>query len=641
MAIKRVRVRLVALAACGALAVGGLGSAAAVSRPAPGPHWVAVQAAHHADQQPFRSQLLRDRYLITFNPGTSNDEVGTALRHAEAAGGEAYYRYSRAVKGFAASLTPEALRRLHTDPSVASIEPDATISVAASEPNPPSWGLDRIDQHALPLDNDYTYAETGKGVTAYIIDTGIRSTHQDLVGRVLPGYDIVDDGYGTEDCNGHGTHVSGTVGGTTYGVAKQVNLVPVRVLDCDGTGTISGVVKGVDWVTAHHAGLSVANMSLGGVTSDTLDAAVANSIAHGVNYVVAAGNDDDEACSYSPGRVPDVITVGATGRTDSRAEFSNYGQCVDLWAPGEDIVSDWGTGDSDISTLSGTSMASPHVAGVVAQYLQANPDATPARVQAAIVGATSSNVLSGLNDGSPNRMLFSLLPALLSGHGPTINPPLMVLGPATATAGAAAPVRVLLGAGTNPAEAIKSYELQRSDDGGRTWQDVPLPQPLARSVVTTAATRTVVLRARAIDPAGHAGPWATGPSAQFTLSDHTVGTAYAPTARWWNVSVPDAQNGKLEMSGDDGATATFTFTGTQFAWIADASSSRGQAAVLIDGVQRAVVDLYSLTPGAQRVAYLGTGLAPGPHTVTIKVLHRKNTASSGYLVGVDGWATAG
>jgi hypothetical protein len=262
-------------------------------------------------------------------------------------------------------------------------------------------------------------------------------------------------------------------------------------------------------------------------------------------------------------------------------------------------------------------------------------------VHAAIVGATSPNVLSGLGDGSPNRMLFSVLPDLLSGNGPTILPPLMVLGPAAATSGAAAPVRILLGAGTNPAEAIKSYELQRSDDGGRTWQDIPMPAPLAHSVVTTMGTRAVLLRARGIDPDGHAGPWATGPRAQFTLADHGTGTAYAPSGGWLDVNVPDAQDGKLAMSSDDGATATFTFTGTQIAWIADESSARGQAAVFIDGVQKAIVDLYSATAGAQRVEYLGTGLAPGSHTVTIKVLHRKNAASTGYLVGVDGWASAG
>jgi aqualysin 1 len=246
-------------------------------------------------------------------------------------------------------------------------------------------------------------------VTAYVIDTGIRATHSQFAGRVTSGYSSIADGRGTADCNGHGTHVAGTIGSTTYGVAKGVTLVPVRVLDCNGSGTTSGVIAGVDWVTAHRSGPSVANMSLGGGISDALDAAVNRAITAGVTFAVAAGNSNTNACSASPARVPAAVTVGATASDDSRASYSNYGSCLDLFAPGSGITSTWYTSDAATSTISGTSMATPHVAGVAALYLEANRTASPAAVRDALVAATTGSLVRNPGTGSPNRLLYSRL----------------------------------------------------------------------------------------------------------------------------------------------------------------------------------------------------------------------------------------
>jgi subtilisin family serine protease len=283
------------------------------------------------------------------------------------------------------------------------VEPDRVIALDTTQNNA-TWGLDRVDQRALPLSTTYTYDSTGAGVTAYIIDTGIRFSHNEFGGRASSGYDAVDGGT-ADDCNGHGTHVAGTVGGNTYGVAKGVSLVAVRVLNCSGSGTTSGVIAGINWVTSNHTARAVANMSLGGGASTALDTAVTNSIAAGVVYGVAAGNETANACNGSPARVPNAITVGATASSDARASFSNFGTCVDIFAPGQSITSSWYTSDTATNTISGTSMATPHVVGAAARLLQGT-SLTPQQVRDTMVGNATPNVVSNPGTGSPNRLLY-------------------------------------------------------------------------------------------------------------------------------------------------------------------------------------------------------------------------------------------
>jgi subtilisin family serine protease len=281
-----------------------------------------------------------------------------------------------------------------------------------TQDGPASWGLDRIDQRRLPLDESYSPEGGGSGATAYVIDTGIRASHEDFGGRARSGYDFVDDDANAADCHGHGTHVAGTVGGTDYGVAKGADVVGVRVLDCRGSGTTSQVVAGIDWVTEHAARPAVANLSLGGGPDGVLDDAVRRSIDSGVTYSIAAGNGNllgwpQDACGTSPARVPEAITVGATDRDDARASFSNTGSCVDLFAPGVDIISASIGSDSATDTLSGTSMAAPHVTGVAALYLAGHPSAGPAQVRDAVVNAATDGAVGDPRAGSPDRLLHS------------------------------------------------------------------------------------------------------------------------------------------------------------------------------------------------------------------------------------------
>jgi len=329
--------------------------------------------------------------------------VGAAARF----GGRIEHFYETALTGYSICLPEKAAQLLADEPSVELVEQDQVMSTVATQSGA-TWGIDRIDQRNLPLSGTYTYNFNGAGVHAYIIDTGIRATHQQFGGRVSGGFTAINDGNGTNDCNGHGTHVSGTVGSATYGVAKGVSLHPVRVLDCTGSGSTSGVIAGVNWVTQNRVLPAVANMSLGGGVSSALDTAVANSIASGVTYAIAAGNSNANACNSSPARVATALTVGSTTTTDARSSFSNFGTCVDVFAPGSSITSTWNTSDTATNTISGTSMATPHVAGVAALYLSQFGNQSAAAVAAGIVGNATTGVVGNPGTGSPNRLLFSL-----------------------------------------------------------------------------------------------------------------------------------------------------------------------------------------------------------------------------------------
>jgi subtilisin family serine protease len=359
---------------------------------------------------PVAGALIEDSYIVVLKDSdVAKAEVkGTASSLVQKYGGEVRRSYTNAVRGFSASMSPGQAKKLEADPSVAYVEQNRVMTASDTQSPVPSWGLDRIDQAGLPLDDSYTYESSGSGVTAYIVDTGILTTHEDFGGRAVSGTDTVDGDDDATDCAGHGTHVAGTVGGSAYGVAKDVSLVAVRVLDCGGSGSFDGVIAGIDWVTAdHQAGEpAVANMSLGGGFSQAVNDAVSAAVADGVTFALAAGNDSGaDACDGSPSSTPEAITVGATEDTDARASYSNIGTCVDIFAPGSGITSAWYTGDTDSNTISGTSMATPHVAGAAALVLSGDPAATPAEVGDALTGAAVPDVVTDPGTGSPNLLL--------------------------------------------------------------------------------------------------------------------------------------------------------------------------------------------------------------------------------------------
>jgi subtilisin family serine protease len=340
---------------------------------------------------------IKDAYIITLKDGATGSR-SLAARFGATVNADL-------ATGFTATLSEKAAKRLAADPAVAGVEQDRHVALtAAATQTGATWGLDRIDQPNLPLTGAFTAPNTASNVTAYIVDTGVRLTHSEFAGRATSGYDFIDRDNDATDCQGHGTHVAGTVAGTTYGVAKAAKIVAVRVLDCNGSGSYSAIIAGVDWVTKNAHKPAVVNMSLGGTASAALDAAVKKSIAAGITYAVAAGNENKNACTVSPARAADAITVGATDSNDRRASFSNYGSCVDLFAPGVGILSSTKNSNTSSGKMSGTSMATPHVAGAIAVYLSSHPTATPAQVRDALVNSATANKVTDPK-GSPNKLL--------------------------------------------------------------------------------------------------------------------------------------------------------------------------------------------------------------------------------------------
>ncbi|NUT91924.1 MAG: S8 family peptidase [Saccharothrix sp.] len=349
---------------------------------------------------------VKDAYIVVLKDSAvdARRTPDKASELARAHGGTLKLTYTAALRGFSVQLSEAQARKLAADPAVDYVEQDGIATATGTQDNP-TWGLDRIDQKNLPLDKKYTYPGTASNVTAYVVDTGIHKAHSDFGGRAVDGYDFIDNDSVAQDCNGHGTHVAGTIGSGTYGVAKGVKLVGVRVLNCQGQGEWSQVIGGIDWVAKNAVKPAVANMSLGGGADSSVDDAVRRAVAAGVTFAVAAGNDNKDACSTSPARTPEAITVNATDSSDTRSTFSNYGSCTDIFAPGTSITSTWNNGSTN--TISGTSMATPHVAGTAALYLSANTSATPAQVSKALTDNATAGVVKNAGSGSPNKLLYT------------------------------------------------------------------------------------------------------------------------------------------------------------------------------------------------------------------------------------------
>ncbi|HVE27243.1 MAG TPA: S8 family serine peptidase, partial [Sporichthya sp.] len=465
------------------------------------------------------------RYIVSFTQSATADQVADARDRAVAEGAQILYDYDTALSGFAALLPDAARSGLQSDPAVAEVEPDEVMSIDSvgnATQDGVTGGLDRIDQRSARLDDEFHYTSTGAGVTAYVVDTGVYAGHSEFSGRVQTGKSFTGSP-ATADCGeGHGTHVAGLIGGEHYGVAKDVTIVPVKVFSCTGSASVSTVIAGIEWATEDHqrrGGPAVLNLSAGVEKSmgAGLELAAANAIKAGITFVTAAGNEGADACAQSPARLGPAITVGAVTGSDRMAGFSNSGECVDLFAPGVNVVSA-GIGSPTATAMKdGTSMAAPYVTGVVAAFLERAPDAGPATVRSALMKATTRDLIRGLTPGSPNKLLFNRLK--VTNKAPTVSPPAVAVpGVGRAIGTGTVPIRVSW-KGSDPDGSVRSFQLQRSTDGGKHWSTVPLAGPAASSITLNQRPDAQLrFRVRATDNHGKRSSFATGRKLRLVLA---------------------------------------------------------------------------------------------------------------------------
>ncbi len=522
-----------------------------------------IRLAPLMEKQP-GGKYIDGAYIVVFNDDVKETEVdGESDRICKERKTKKNRSFKYALKGFTVNLSAVEIEEVRKDPRVKYIEQDQVVTIVATQ-SPATWGLDRIDQPGLPLNGSYTYNSNGSTVDAYIFDTGIKLDHVEFNGRVSAGYNSVTIGASANDGNGHGTHVAGTVGGTTYGVAKQISLIPVKVLGDNGSGTNAGVVAGIDWAVQHHTTKpAVGNMSLGGGASTATDDAVRRAISDGIVMCVAAGNSNVDAINSSPARTVEAITVGSTTNTDARSSFSNFGSVVDIFAPGSSITSAWHTSNTAVSTISGTSMACPHVAGVAALYLENKLGTTTAQIETALKNNAVLGAITGIPAGTANRLLQS---SLTPPPPPTAAP----AAPALASpANAATGVSLTASLSWNASATATSYAVQVSTDPNFGSTVINRPGLTTTSSALSGLTNGIVYywRVSATNVAGTSAWSATrsfttvlNPPALSAPNNGATGISRTPTLSWSAAAGATAYNVQYSTTSNF-STGTVTRNG--------------------------------------------------------------------------------